>query len=101
MPRTAATVLLLAFLAPPWWLAGVRASELNERVVKVPVKVEDTHRNTVARASPRAAYLAAARPRARHQPGPSPALRPGAFYGGVEVSRFARLFGLGPDADRL
>ena len=49
MPRTAATVLLLACLAPPGWLAGARASEITERVVKVPVKIEDTYRKVIAR----------------------------------------------------
>jgi hypothetical protein len=41
MPRTAATILLLVFLAPPPWHGGARASEIKERVVKVPVKIED------------------------------------------------------------
>jgi len=49
MPRTAATILLLVFLTPPWWLAGARASEITERVVKVPVKIEDTYRKVIAR----------------------------------------------------
>jgi dienelactone hydrolase len=48
MPRTAATVLLLVLLAPPW-LDGARASEIKERVVKVPVKIEDTYRKVIAR----------------------------------------------------
>lgn len=48
MPRTAATILLLVFLAPSW-LAGARASEITERVLKVPVKFEDMYRKTIAR----------------------------------------------------
>jgi len=48
MPRTAATILLLVFLAPPWH-GGARASEIKERVVKVPVKIEDAYRKVIAR----------------------------------------------------
>jgi dienelactone hydrolase len=48
MPRTAATILFLVLLAPPW-LGGARASEITERVVKVPVKIEDTYRKVIAR----------------------------------------------------
>src|SRR6185369_4251984 len=49
MPRTAAAVLLLVFLAPPGWLAGARASEITERVLKVPVKIVDTYRKVIER----------------------------------------------------
>src|SRR5580765_555790 len=47
MPRTAA-ILFLVLLAPPW-LAGTRASGLTERVLKVPVKLEDMYRKVFER----------------------------------------------------
>jgi len=47
MPRAIATVLLFALLAP--WLAAAHASEITERVVKVPVKFDDMYRKTIAR----------------------------------------------------
>lgn len=47
MPRTTA-ILFLVLLAPPW-LAGARASEITERVVKVPVKFDDMYHKTIAR----------------------------------------------------
>ena len=47
MPRTAA-ILFLVLLAPPW-LAGTRASGLTERVLKVPVKLEDMYRKVIER----------------------------------------------------
>ena len=48
MPRAVATILLLALLAPPW-LGVARASELTERVLKVPVKFEDLYRKVIQR----------------------------------------------------
>ncbi|HEY7240369.1 MAG TPA: dienelactone hydrolase family protein [Burkholderiales bacterium] len=48
MPRTTTTILLLAFLAPPW-LGGARASDVTERILKVPVKLEDMYRKVIER----------------------------------------------------
>jgi dienelactone hydrolase len=47
MPRTAA-LLFLVLVAPPWH-DGARASEIKERVVKVPVRIEDTYRKVIER----------------------------------------------------
>jgi dienelactone hydrolase len=41
-------MLFFVFLVPPW-LAGARASELTERVLKVPVKLEDMYRKVIER----------------------------------------------------
>ena len=108
MQRTAA-ILFFVFLAPPW-LAGARASELTERVLKVPVKLEDMYRKVIEREitvtvfeeSGRAPYplLVLSHGRAPDSAGRKNLGR-ARYSEDIEALRIARLFRVDSDSHRL